>query len=142
MCSVLSETNNADIQDIGSTLFRIYLNLPGQLNLTLENLVSGQFYFSQEKFLCQELGKIQFTNQEVNHEAAIAFLHRMMHNIHDAKLKETIYQTAQKLFSLFKDEFSSEELQNYHNIESLYSGNNAVSLNMPLYFSLKTYFKR
>ena len=142
MCSALSEANNPDIKEIGSTLFRIYLNLPGQLNLTLENLVSGQFYFSQEKFLCQELGKIQFTNQEVNHEAAIAFLHRMMHNIHDAKLKETIYQTAQKLFSLFKDEFSPEELQNYHNIESIYSGNYAVSLNMPLYFSLKTYFKR
>ena len=142
MCSVLSETNNADIQDIGSTLFRIYLNLPGQLNLTLENLVSGQFYFSQEKFLCQELGKIQFTNQEVNHEAAIAFLHRMMHNINDAKLKETIFKTAQNLFNLFKTEFSQEELQNYHNIESLYSGNNAVSLNMPLYSQLKTYFKR
>ncbi len=142
MCSALSEANNPDIKEIGSTLFRIYLNLPGQLNLTLENLVSGQFYFSQEKFLCQELGKIQFTNQEVNHEAAIAFLHRMMHNIHDAKLKETIYQTAQKLFNLFKDEFSPEELQNYHNIESIYSGNYAVSLNMPLYFSLKTYFKR
>ena len=142
MCSALSKANNPDIKEIGSTLFRIYLNLPGQLNLTLENLVSGQFYFSQEKFLCQELGKIQFTNQEVNHEAGIAFLHRMMHNIHDAKLKETIYQTAQKLFNLFKDEFSPEELQNYHNIESIYSGNYAVSLNMPLYFSLKTYFKR
>ena len=142
MCSALSEANNTDIKKIGSTLFRMYIELPGQLNLTIENLVSGQLYFSQEKFLCQELGKIQFDNQAINHEVAIAFLHRMMHNINDAKLKESIYQTAQSLFNLFKDEFSPEELQNYHNIESIYSGNYAVSLNMPLYFSLKTYFKR
>ena len=139
MCSALSKANNPDIKEIGSTLFRIYLNLPGQLNLTLENLVSGQFYFSQEKFLCQELGKIQFTNQEVNHEAAIAFLHRMMHNIHDAKLKETIYQTAQKLFSLFKDEFSPEELANYQEICNIY--HNKIIDNMPLYHQLKAYFK-